>query len=368
MRMLNAQLGTWETELMSRQIIAAVMTAMTVLLFAPVAVDAQTRAAGGTTAQQPWTPERTTDGKPDLQGYWTTQTFTPLQRPEHLADKAFYTEEEAAELHAQLTAVGVDPLAGSAINIDDTEERSQRLYQDNRDPSYVHYDNSVWLRTDVPKGLSTRRTSLITDPPNGRIPPRTAAATARAAAASVARRQRGDFDGYHTRPLSERCYAWPHNGPPMLPPAYNDIHQIFQTPDNVVVFTELSNNAPRIISLAGGPTLPDGIRLFPGHSRGHWEGDTLVVESMNFNGRTRFQGATDSLQVVERFTRVDANTIRYEFTVDDPTTWTRPWSVEIPMIKTEGPMFEFACHEGNYDLRHILEIYRNIENQESQHP
>ena len=353
---------------MSRKIIARSTIAIAAAFFTAANADGQTRASGEPNGERTWTPERTSDGKPDLQGYWTTQTFTPLQRPEHLADKAFYSEEEAAELHAQLTAEGVDPLAGSTVTADDAQERNQRLYQTNRDPSYVHYDNSVWLRTDVPKGLSTRRTSLITDPPNGRIPPLTAAAEARVAVATEARQQRGDFDGYHTRPLSERCYAWPHNGPPMLPPAYNDIHQIFQTPDNVVVFTELSNNAPRIISLAGGPTLPDGIRLFPGHSRGHWEGDTLVVESTNFNGRTRFQGASDALHVVERFTRVDANTIRYEFTVDDPSTWTRPWSAEIPMVQTEGPMFEFACHEGNYDLRHILEIYRNIENQERQRP
>ena len=181
------------------------------------------------------------------------------------------------------------------------------------------------------------------------------------AAARQARRQRGAFDSYEIRPLSERCIVWPHSGPPMLPPAYNDIHQIFQTPDHVVVFTELNNNSPRIIPLDGRPFISDKIRQFPGDSRGRWEGDTLVVETTNFTDKTRFQRSSEALHVVERFTRIDADTILYEFTVDDPTSWTSPWSAEFPMVKTEGPLFEYACHEGNYDVRHLLEIYRNLE-------
>ncbi len=372
----------------------------------------------------------------------------------------------------------MDPLAGDAINLEDAEAREQRLYQANRDASYVHYDNEIWLRTPVPKGISTRRTSLITDPPNGRIPPPTAEAEQRAAARAEARRQRGPFDGYEVRPLSERCVVWPHNGPPMLPPAYNDIHQFLQTPGYVVLHTELSNSLPRIIPaisefpkgrkylislsflgkssvrpaqvgrfdvnivihgstavrgrgdlvairmgpveaagavdaqnaptaprktlrvfhelpqglshqiihgkprktpkgpkialgnpdrpiipMDGRPPLPDDIQMIPGDSRGRWEGDTLVVESGNFTDKTRFQGSTAALHVVERFTRVSEDMIRYEFTVDDPTSWTQPWSAEIPMLKTDGPMFEYACHEGNYDVRHILEVYRNLEKQ-----
>ena len=147
----------------------------------------------------------------------------------------------------------------------------------------------------------------------------------------------------------------------MLPPAYNDIHQIFQTPDYVVVYTELSNNGPRIIPLDGGAHIPEKIRRLTGDSRGRWEGDTLVVETTNFTSKTRFRGSSAALRVVERFTRVDAETVRYEFTVDDPTYWTSPWSAEIPMVKTEGPMFEYACHEGNHDIRHILEIHRNLD-------
>ena len=286
-----------------------------------------------------------------------------VERPEYLADKAFFTEEEAAALHAQLTAEGVDPSARDAVNIEDAEARQQRLYQVNRDPSYVHYDNQVWLRTPVPKGLSTLRTSLVTDPPNGRIPPLTPQAAERLAAEAAARRLPSAFDSHETRPFPERCIVWAHEGPPNLPPAYNDIHQIFQTPDYVVLFTELNTNPPRIIPLDGRPHISDRIRQFPGDSRGRWEGDTLVVETTNYNERRRFRGSTGALHVVERFTRVGPEQIRYEFTVDDPNTWTRPWSVEIPMVATEGPMYEYACHEGNHDIRHILEIYRNLEKQ-----
>jgi hypothetical protein len=149
----------------------------------------------------------------------------------------------------------------------------------------------------------------------------------------------------------------------MLPPAYNDVHQVFQTSDYVVIHTELSNSLPRIIPMDGRPPLPDIIQIIPGDSRGHWDGDTLVVESRNFTDKTRFQGSSEGLRVVERFTRVGAEEIRYEFTVEDPTSWARSWSAEIPMLKTEGPMYEYACHEGNYDVPHILEIHRNLEKQ-----
>ena len=355
---------------MSHRRRAVVVTVIAIGWLAAVPASGQRQAQRVADTASTWIPPRTPDGQPDLQGLWTTQTFTPLERPEHLAGKEFFTEEEAAALHQQLTAEGVDPSARNALTIEDAEARETRLQQ-TRDAAHpissassaVHYDNDIWLRTPVPKGLSSRRTSLITDPPDGQIPPRTPAARERAAAARDARRQRGAFDGYETRPLQERCIVWPHNGPPMLPTNYNDIHLILQTPEYVVVFTEQSNNSPRIIPLDGRPHISDEIRQFPGDSRGHWEGDTLVVESRNFTDKTRFQGSTAALHVVERFTRVAADRIRYEFTVDDPTSWTRPWSAEIPMVQTEGPLFEFACHEGNHDTRHLLEIYRNLEKQ-----
>ena len=346
---------------MSRRSLAAFVIVLSIGVPAALPAAGQDRSAAGDGSE--WTVPRMPDGTPDLQGFWTTQTFTPLERPANLAEKEFFTAEELAELNRQLTADGVDPLARHAITIADPEARERALYQTNRDASYVHYDNELWLRTPVPKGLSTRRTSLITDPPDGRIPALTPEAAARVAAVREARRAPDAFDGHERRPLSERCIVWPHNGPPMLPPAYNDIHQIFQTPGQVVVFTELSNNSPRIIPTDRRPHVSEKIRQYPGDSRGRWEGDTLVVETTGFTDKTRFQGSGAGLRVVERFTRVSDDTILYRFTVTDPASWTRPWSAEIPMVKTEGPMFEYACHEGNHDVRHILEIYRNLERQ-----
>ena len=349
---------------MNHRSLAAWAAIIVLVGLAPVSSFGQGQAKEGAADPAPeWTMPRLPDGQPDLQGYWTTQTFTPLERPEHLADVEFFTAEEAAALNAQLTAEGVDPSARDAVAIEDPEAREQRLYQVNRDRTYVHYDNEIWLRTPVPKGLSSRRTSLITDPPNGRIPPLTPEAEQRLAAEAEARRSPSAFDSHETRPLPERCIVWRHEGPPTVPPAYNDIHQIFQTPDYVVLFTELTTNLPRIIPLDGRPHVPDAVRHFAGDSRGRWEGDTLVVETTNFNERRRFQGATEAMRVVERFTRVAADRIHYEFTVEDPDTWTRPWSAEVPMVTTEGPMYEYACHEGNHDIRHILEIYRNLEQQ-----
>ena len=345
---------------MSHGSLTALVTVIAIGCLAPVPASGQNQVQSDADGALAWTPPRTPDGRPDLQGYWTIQTFTPLERPEYLAGKEFFTEEEMAALQQQFTAEGVDPVAGRAINLEDVAARDERLRQTQEN---IHYDNAIWLRTVVPKGLSSRRTSLITDPPDGKIPPLTPEAEQRAAAAAEARRHPSAFDSYETRPLSERCVIWPHEAPPMLPPAYNDIHQIFQTPDYIVVFTELTTNLPRIIPLDGRPHVSDNIRQFPGDSRGRWEGDTMVVETKHFTDKRRFRGSSGALHVVERFTRVDADTIRYEFTVDDPTTWTSPWSAEIPMVKTEGPMFEYACHEGNHDIRHILEIYRNLERQ-----
>src|SRR5262249_21489042 len=254
---------------------AALVSVIGIASFVPTSTFAQSKARGSTDTVPVKTVPRTPEGRPDLQGYWTTQTFTPLQRPDHLAGKEFFTEEEIAGLRQQLTAEGVDPSARDALNIADDVARTKRLNQTNREPTYVHYDNAIWLRTPVPKGLSSRRTSLITDPKDGKIPPLTAEARRRAAAEVDAGRQPSAFDSYETRPLPERCIAWAHEGPPILPPAYNDIHRIFQTPDYVVVFTELSTYPPRIIPLDGRPHISDNIRQFQGDSRGHWEGDTL---------------------------------------------------------------------------------------------
>ena len=335
---------------------AALLTAVAIALVSPLPAVGQTQ----TPSSAEWTPALLPDGQPDLQGNWTLATYTPLQRPEHLGDQEFFTEEELAELTEIFTAEGVDPLAGGAINIADPEEIRKRLQQNQEG---IHYDNSIWLREEVPKSLSSRRTSMIVDPPNGRIPPRTDAAAARAAERTEMRRGRA-FDSHETRPLQERCVVWSHEGPPMVPPPYNDILQIVQIPGYVVIHPELGTNRARIIPLDGGPHISPRIRQYRGDSRGRWEGHTLVVETTNFSGNTRFRGSTAALRVVERFTRLDADTISYSFTVDDPATWTSSWTAELPLRRTDAQMYEYACHEGNYDIYNILEVTRKVEARE----
>ena len=312
---------------------------------------------------RPKAPPRTAWKHPDLTGFWTNDTFTPLQRPASMAGKAFFTPEEAAELTRQLTADGVDPLAPNALATLLSGKPSDELVQDKED---IHYDNALWLSASRRKGLSTLRTSLIVDPADGRIPPLTPDAQKRESARAAAMKGR-TFDGPDSRPLAERCIIWPHEGPPLIPPPYNNIYQIFQTPGYVVILQEIIHNA-RIIPLDGRPPISANIHQLSGDSRGRWEGDTLVVETTNFTGRTRFQGSTESLHVTERFTRVDADTLAYSFTVDDPNTWTKPWSAEIPMMKTDGPLYEYACHEGNHDLENILRVARTLERTAAEAP
>jgi hypothetical protein len=344
----------------------AVMLA--VIAVASLAPPASAAGQGQRTAAQTWTPPRMPDGRPNLQGVWTMATFTPLERPKNLAGKEFYTEAEEAELRKLLTAEGVDPLARTALAAESEEQRNGKLRQSKEN---IHYDNAVWLTENRQKSISSRRTSLITDPPDGRIPPLTPEAAKREADRArrsyflVENNPQQTFDSYETRTLQERCIVWRHEGPPMLPPSYNDRIQIFQTADHVVIMQEMSNNPPRIVPLDGRPHLGAAIRQWPGDSRGRWEGDTLVVDSTNFNHKTHFQGSSEALHVVERFTRVDADTIRYQFTVEDPTSWTRPWTAEIPMWKAEGKLYEYACHEGNHDLANILGIARNVEAQQA---
>ena len=324
-----------------------------VLVATPFTVSAQNN------ADREWVAPRTPEGVPDLQGIWTSQTYTPLQRPEIFEGREFLTDEEMAALTSILTAEDVDPLRGArafsqALN-EDAEVRESATVQ--ADPT--HYDNSMWLRTENPKALSSRRTSLVVDPPNGRIPPLTPDAQRRA---EVRRAARGT-DSYQERPHQERCLMWTHEGPPMLPPPYNDLYQIFQTPGVVVIFPEMANNPPRIVATDGRPPVSDRIRQWPGVSRGHWDGDTLVVETTNFSEKTSFQGASSTLHVVERFTRTAEDRILYEFTVEDPATWERSWSVEMPMSADDGPLYEYHCHEGNYGIVNTLRGARRFDNQ-----
>jgi hypothetical protein len=290
--------------------------------------------AGPALAQSKWTPPKTVDGQPDLQGVWTNVTITPLERPAEFAGKEFLTEQEAAAYEKQVRErTNADRRDGGA------EADLGRAYND------AWYDRGTRV-------VGTRRTSLITDPPDGRIPPLTAEAQKRQAELREAASGH-QFDGPENRPLTERCLLWPTAGPPMLPSAYNNNYQIVQAPGYVVIVVEMIHEA-RMIPLDGRPHLPQNVRKWLGDSRGHWEGNTLVVETTNFNGKSRFRGADENMHLIERFTRVAPDTIMYEFTVDDPTAFTRKWTAQIPMKKTEGPIYEYACHEGNYALTGVL--------------
>ncbi len=336
-----------------RMFIRSCCVVVGVLVAMPFTVFAQN------SADREWVVPRTPEGVPDLQGIWTSQTYTPLQRPEIFEGRELLTDEEMASLTSILTAEDVDPLRGArafsqALN-GDAEVRESATVQ--ADPT--HYDNSMWLRTENPKALSSRRTSLVVDPPNGRIPPLIPDAQRRA---EVRRAARGT-DSYQERPHQERCLMWTHEGPPMLPPPYNDLYQIFQTPGVVVIFPEMANNPARIVATDGRPPISDKIRQWPGASRGHWDGDTLVIETTNFSEKTSFQGASSTLHVVERFTRTAEDRILYEFTVEDPETWKRSWSVEMPMLADDGPLYEYHCHEGNYGIVNTLRGARRLDNQ-----
>jgi hypothetical protein len=286
-------------------------------------------------AQKAWTPPRTPSGQPDFEGTWTNITVTPLERPADLAGKAFLTAEEAAEYEKRVR---------------------ERTHADRRDggpdADVARAYNDFWWDRGR-KVVGTRRTSLIVDPPDGRIPPLTAEAKQRAAARAEARKLRGPSDGPEDRTLADRCIVWPNEGPPMLPSVYNNNYQIVQGPGWVAVLVEMIHDV-RLIPLDGRPHKPAHIRSWLGDSRGRWEGNTLVVETANIDPRNAFRGASEKLRVVERFTRVDPETIRYQFTVDDPSTWAVPWSAEIPMVRTSDRVYEYACHEGNYAMESIL--------------
>lgn len=288
-------------------------------------------AQSGRVSSARWTPPKTAWGDPDLQGYWTNTTTTPLQRPAELKDKAVLTDEELAareKLVQDRSNQDAPPSAGNPGTY-----------------------NEFWYE----RGRLNRRTSLITDTPDGRLPPLTDAARKRI---EDERRGRGPADSWTDRSAYERCITRSLPGA-MMPGFYNHNYQILQTPDYVVIHVEMIHDA-RIIPIGNKRApLPSTIRQWMGSSRGHWEGNTLVVETTNFNDNVREQGLIAfstgaNLRLVERFTRTDAETIDYEFTVSDPTFYTRPWTASIPMAQFEGPIFEYACHEGNHGLAGIL--------------
>lgn len=282
-----------------------------------------------------YVPPRTPDGQPDLQGYWTNSTYVPLERPSGVT-KEFYTPAEAAERDKREAA-----REGAQTNPGTTED--------------VHYDFSQFAldRSQAPLSRSLR-TSLIYDPPDGKIPPMTAEGKRRAAEREEAGKKLGGrWDSAESNQLDDRCLMMRGPGPPMMDAAYNSNYQIIQAPGYVMILTEMIHDA-RIIPLDGRPQPPANIRQWIGLSRGKWENNTLVVETTNFNGKNPFSGSSENLRVIERFTRVADDVIQYRFTIEDESVWARPWSGELPLVKTRGPIFEHACHEGNFGLYNTL--------------
>ena len=263
----------------------------------------------------PWTPPRTPWGDPDMQGVWNYATMTPLERPRDVA-KPVFTEQEAADFERQ------------------TLER-QAVGLNTAGPDW--WDSGT-------RRLVDRRTSLIVDPDDGRLPPLTDDAKQRAAARAQARPRTALPDGPEDLGLNVRCLVWATAGPPLLPGVYNNNVQFVQTRDAVAIVSEMIHDA-RIVPMDGRPH--GALRRWMGDPRGRWEGNTLVVDTINFSEKIELRGSSEHLHLVERFTRTDAETIEYRFTAEDPTTWTRAWTASFPLKKTKQPMYEYACHEGN---------------------
>ena len=345
---------------MSHRCLAAVLTIGAVVWLAPAFAAGQATTAS-TAPRTPW-------GDPDLQGTYTNKTITPLERPEDLAERAFLTEEEVATLEQE----AVDRNIRLAVRPAERTTASDNV--DTRADGTPGFYNNFWLDGGTTV-VGTRRTSLIIDPPDGRIPRLTPEAQKRESARerALVRRTTGQADSWDDLDLNDRCMLWS-VGPPMLPTGYNNNFLILQSPGYVVIHVEMIHDT-RIIPLDGRPRLGSRNRQWLGDMRGHWEGETLVVETINLattedgsasgNDPIRIRAASgdpaSTLRVVERFRRVDADTISYQFTIEDQTRWTKPWTGEVPMMKTEGPLFEYACHEGNHSIVNVLSGARTRE-------
>jgi hypothetical protein len=290
-----------------------------------------------TVAAQAAAPQRgARSSPPDLEGVWNFATLTPLERPAQFSDREVITDGEAAAY------------------VRDLLERNNRDRRDGgAEVDVARAVNDGWFDrgTALARVNGRFRTSLIVDPPNGRVPPVTDAARDRARADAVEARQH-PADGPENRSLQERCLAF-NAGPPILPGPYNNFLQVLQFPNYVVLYTEMIHDA-RVVPIGNvaGPRL--ALPRWLGEPRGRWEGDTLVVESVNFSGINGVRDSDEHLHLTERFTRVNRDTLLYQFTIDDPTVFTRPWTAELPMTRSADRLFEYACHEGNYALLDIL--------------
>ena len=325
------------------RLLAALVMIVAVVLVAPLPAAAQSD--GGST------PRVTADDQPDISGIFTFRTLTPLQRPEALAEQENLTAEEAATFEAsertRLNRDLFDPESGAP----------SAGYQSRSEGGVLSY-NEFWYERGI-ELTKDKRTSLVVDPPDGRIP-----FTTEFAEANRVRRlnlRNGFADHYTDRSLTDRCLMGSNAGPPMRPGSYNNNVLIMQAPGYVTILNEHIHNT-RIIPVDGQQH--NDVPQWSGSSRGHWEGETLVVETKNFLRETNFAGSSKDTLLVERFRRVDGDTLIYEFTIEDPNNYTRPWTAVIPFRRTDGPLYEYACHEGNYGLTGILAGARNLQTQE----
>ncbi len=293
-------------------------------------------------------------GDPDLQGVWDFRTITPFERPRELGDQAFLTAEEVTNLESDVVDRNRRLLdrpaarASAGGNVDRRADGTPGFY------------NNFWLDTGL-RTVGTRRTSLVTDPPNGRLPALTPVGQDRV-------ERQYPFDSYSDLDAGDRCILGLNAGPPIVPAAYNQNLLLLQTPDEVVLLTEMVHTV-RVVPLDEHPRVDERILQWSGDARGYWDGATLVVETRNFVDDRRWTtsnpmgavGNTRDLRLVERFTRVDAETLEYEFTVHDPEIWTAPWTATVPMRRSDEPLYEYACHEGNYSVPNILAGERALE-------
>jgi hypothetical protein len=316
------------------------------MVAAPVFLEAQTPAA-----KKAWTVPRTPDGRPDLQGIWTNATITRMERLPSFNGKLQLTDAEAAEFEKSDRDAATEKPGKDGVTLG-----GQTFSGANAGYNALFIDRGSELaRVD-----GMKRSSLIIDPPDGRVPPR---ATGNDAGAGRGRGTAfaGQYDGVKSRPVSERCLVGfgSTSGPPMMPVLYNNNYQIVQTPEAVMILVEMVHDV-RVVRINGTHESPQ-IRRWLGDSIGHWEGDTLVVDTTNFTNKTRFRGSSENLHVIERFQRVDQNSILYRVTLEDPTTWSKPWTMEYPFLATQERIYEYACHEGNYAMEDILGGARRME-------
>src|SRR5215468_9988564 len=317
----------------------AVVVLVALLVQTPAAGQNQPQAGKAPAVGKAWTPPRTADGKPDLQGIWTNNTLTPFERPKSLGAKEFYTDQELADLTKRI----IEARPG---------ERVEGAELGAANPQEVRYDLELYGFDRTKLRYTSKRTSLVVGP-EGAVPPMLPQARERNAAAT-AKNKGHEFDGPENRSLSERCILLNQIRIPMTPAANEgNLLQIVQGPGYVALLHEIDHST-RVIPTDGRPHIPQNIRQLQGDSVGHWEGDTLVIDTTNFTNLTAFRGSSENLHLVERFTRTADDTLIYQFTAEDPATWAKPWTAEIPWTKSKGPVFEWACHEGNNMISNIL--------------